>query len=449
MITFSSRSAGRSPSTNARSSEIGCGAGDWHVTAPGLLLPWTRPVYGYLLDPERPRDPRGVRVSEPQAAVVRQIFAWYLEEGASLSSIVNRLFAHGVASPTGKPRWRHTTVRFLLRNPAYTGTLYAARTRTRRAQVRRSALAPVGKRNEGARAPRPREEWVTVGTIPALVTQEQYEFVQQKLAHNRQFAARNNTVHDYLLRALVSCGLCGLAATGRTAGVGYPYYVCAGKRADGARGGSRCRSRLTPAGQLDGLVWEDLCEVIRQPRLIALELERAWGGSWLPAELAARREGLRKARAGLQQQVERLTEAYLGGVLDLGEYERRRREIEGRAEAFASQERELGQQVGRHHELAGMVGGVEDYCRRVSEGLAGASFEQKRRLVELLIDRVIVTEEEAEIRYVIPTSGSGEHARFCHLRTNYLPSDAQKYYGRLEVTPLERGFILFQEYDSR
>jgi site-specific DNA recombinase len=200
---------------------------------------------------------------------------------------------------------------------------------------------------------------------------------------------------------------------------------------------------------LDELVWEDLCAVIRQPRLIALELERAWGGSWLPEELAARRESLRKARTGLQQQVERLTEAYLGGVLDLVEYERRRREIEGRAEAFASQERELVQQVGRRRELAGMVDGVEDYCRRVSEGLAGASFEQKRRLVELLIDRVIVTEEEVEVRYVIPTSASGEHARFCHLRTNYLPSDAQQNDGRLEVTPLERGLILLQEYDSR
>src|ERR671913_164327 len=93
----------------------------------GLLLPWVQPVYGYLLDPEHPRDPRGVRISEAQAAVVRQLFAWYLEEGASLSSIVNRLFEHGVAPPAGRPRWRHTTVRFLLRNPAYTGTLYACR----------------------------------------------------------------------------------------------------------------------------------------------------------------------------------------------------------------------------------------------------------------------------------------------------------------------------------
>jgi len=405
----------------------------------GLLLPWTRPVYGYLLDPERPRDPKGVRLSEAEAAVVRQIFAWYLEDGASLSSIVNRLFAHGVASPSGRARWRHTTVRFLLRNPAYTGVLYAARTRTRRARARRSALEPVGKRDEGGRTLRSREEWVRVGTIPALVTPEQYEFVQQKLARNRQFAARNNTTHDYLLRALVSCGFCGLAATGRTARVGYPYYVCAGKRADGAGGGGRCRSRLTPAGKLDELVWADLCELIRQPQLIALELERAWGGSWLPAELTARRESLRKARVGLQQQVERLTEAYLGGVLDLGEYERRRREIEGRAEAFASQERELVQQVGRRHELAGMVEGVEDYCRRVSEALEGASFEQKRRLIELLIDRVIVTEAEVEIRYVIPTSASGEHARFCHLRTNYLPPDAEKNDCWLVMPPLERG----------
>jgi site-specific DNA recombinase len=127
----------------------------------GLLLPWTQPVYGYLLDPEHPRDPnKGVRVNEAQAAVVRQLFAWYLEDGASLSGIVNRLFEHGVTSPTGKARWRQTTVRFLLRNPAYTGTLYACRTRTRQSLGRRSALQPIGKRHDGSMAPRPREEWV-------------------------------------------------------------------------------------------------------------------------------------------------------------------------------------------------------------------------------------------------------------------------------------------------
>src|SRR5947199_4964743 len=112
--------------------------------------------------------------SEAQAAVVRQLFAWYLEDRGSLSRIVNKLFEHGVVSPTGKPRWRHTTVRFLLRNPAYTGTLYACRARARQSLGRRSALQPIGKRHDGSMTPRPREEWVAAGSIPALVTQEQY-----------------------------------------------------------------------------------------------------------------------------------------------------------------------------------------------------------------------------------------------------------------------------------
>jgi hypothetical protein len=124
----------------------------------------------------------------------------------------------------------------------------------------------------------------------------------------------------------------------------------------------------------------------------------------------------------LEQQLERLTEAYMGGVIRLEEYARRRRELEEKTEAFESQERELGQQTDRRAELSGMVSRVEDYRRRVSEAVAGASFEQKRRLVELLVARVIVTEADVEIRYVIPTRESAEHTRFCHLRTNYLLS---------------------------
>ena len=53
-------------------------------------------------------------------------------------------------------------------------------------------------------------------------------------------------------------------------------------------------------------------------------------------------------------------------------------------------------------------------------GLAGATFEQKRALVELLVDRVIVTDEDVEIRYVVPTSPEGPHYPFCHLRKDYL-----------------------------
>src|ERR1700730_10982474 len=42
-----------------------------------------------------------------------------------------------------------------------------------------------------------------------------------------------------------------------------------------------------------------------------------------------------------------------------------------------------------------------------------------RVLTEPLVDRVVVTGEDVEIRYVIPTSPKSEQIRFCHLRLDY------------------------------
>jgi site-specific DNA recombinase len=110
---------------------------------PGVLLPWTRASYGYRLDPELPRDPAGVRVEEAEAAVLREVFAQYLEPGGSLAGVAKRLFALGVPTPTGKRCWHPNTVRLLLTNPAYTGQVYTGRSRARPEQARWSALRPV------------------------------------------------------------------------------------------------------------------------------------------------------------------------------------------------------------------------------------------------------------------------------------------------------------------
>jgi site-specific DNA recombinase len=127
-----------------------------------------------------------------------------------------------------------------------------------------------------------------------------------------------------------------------------------------------------------------------------------------------------KGQVALERQLERLTEAYLGEVIPLSEYQRRRQDLERREAALAAQERQLRAQSHQHMKLAGIVGSMEDFCRRVRGGLANATFEQRRKLVELLIDRVIVTDEEVEIRYVIPTDPRSEQVRFCHLRSDYL-----------------------------
>ena len=386
----------------------------------GTLLPWTQPPYGYRLDPDRPRDPAGVRLDEAEAAVVRDIFAWYADEGLTIIALVQRLERLGIASPKGRRTWSPSALRGLLTNPTYVGQVFANRTRVGPSEGRRSALLPVGRAGCTHRRTDP-AEWLAVARVPAIVSQARYDLVQERLAYNRRMARRNNRVHPYLLRGLVSCGRCRRGCTGRRPPPAYDYYLCRTKAQLRALvPGERCRARYIPARPLEELVWHDLREVLETPGMVARALERARGGHWLPQELQARRATLRRGRASLAQQLERLTEAYLAGVVPLSEYERRRREAEARLLALERQEQQLTADAERQGEAAKLAAHAEAFCRRVREGLAEADFARKRALIELLVDRVIVTDGAVEIRYVLPTGPDGEREPFCRLRTDYL-----------------------------
>src|SRR3954471_17315519 len=150
--------------------------------------------------------------------------------------------------PNSKPcprvqgRWNVQTLRGILTNPVYTGEVYAGR--LQEACATGATATP--------RRVRPRADWIAVASIPAIVTQEQFERVQDKLAQNRQFARRNNTAHAYLLRALVSCGVCGLACQGRCLPSGYRSYCCRGKlSALHSHRETKCSSRYIPTEQVD------------------------------------------------------------------------------------------------------------------------------------------------------------------------------------------------------
>ena len=182
---------------------------------------------------------------------------------------------------------------------------------------------------------------------------------------------------------------------------------------------TKCPSRYIPTEQVDALVWEDLCRLLNEPKAIRFALERAHGGHWLPQDLQARRQALRRGQASVQQQMERLTEAYLASIVSLEEYRRRRLDLEQKAQSLAAQVQQLEGQVDRQGEVARVGLSMEEFCRRVREGLDQATWEQKRHLIEWLVVRVIVTDGEVEIRYAIPTSPAGEGTRFCQLRADY------------------------------
>ncbi|MDP9309779.1 MAG: recombinase family protein [Chloroflexota bacterium] len=395
----------------------------------GQLLPWSRAPYGYLLDPEHPRDPRGLQINPVTAAIVQQIFAWYTDPRVHLTlyGIAKRLNDDQIPTPRGGAFWAISTLSGMLRSPVYIGTAYSERTHFIPARHRASRTHPVG--GGHGSDPTPVEEWIAV-PVPAIVSQETFDAAQVRLAENQRLSRRNNTVHDYLLRGLVSCGKCLFACMARTVR-SYAYYACQGRR-DVLRAttGERCLARAVRTSLLDAVVWEDLCRILREPGLIRHELNRARGGAWLPQTLQARRKTVTEALKQVRRQQERLLDVYLAAVIEREEFERKRQELVRTQEGLSRQLRQLEAQVQEQMDTANLAAGIEAFCERIQSSLDHLTFAQRRQLVELLIDCVIVSDDTVEIRYVVPTSEKGEGTPFCHLRSDHI----RQGFGRVEVS---------------
>jgi site-specific DNA recombinase len=264
------------------------------------------------------------------------------------------------------------------------------------------------------------ESWIAI-EVPAIIDQATFEAAQARLEQNKQFSRRHNTVHSYLLRSLVWCGHCQRACQGRTDTLGYSYYLCRG-RLERLRGDDRvqCKARYIPVADLDKLVWQDLCQVLREPSLITHELERARAGEWLPQALRARQKTVSDALTQLERQLGRLLDIYLAEIITRAEFERKHHDLSAQQEGLRQQQRQLQAQAQQHLDMVKLSQSITALCERLVPTLDQLEFAQRRQLVELLVDCVIVSDEQVELRYVIPTGPQGETTIFRHLRSDYL-----------------------------
>lgn len=151
------------------------------------------PTFGYVIDKDMQYqlDPR-------TAPVVLEIFTRY-DQGATMKEIMEEMRQKGVTTVRGKKIDLNFMAR-LLKNRKYIGE-YSYR------------------------------NIVTPGGIPAIVPQDLFDRVQQRLAVNRKAPARHKAEDDYLLTTKLFCGTCGAMMVGESGtssskGRKYHYYRC-------------------------------------------------------------------------------------------------------------------------------------------------------------------------------------------------------------------------------
>jgi site-specific DNA recombinase len=159
--------------------------------------------YGYRRIPRGPGGPAHLEIFEPEAAVVRRIFA-ARAAGTTIRQICRQLNAGAVPTPTGsRAVWGTSTINRLLCNEAYIGRVYYNRTET------------VPDRRPGHRSrqvPRPRAEWIAIG-CPAIIAEDTFQAAAQVSYDNAKWSPRRAEPGAWLLRGLVKCGPCGVGTS--------------------------------------------------------------------------------------------------------------------------------------------------------------------------------------------------------------------------------------------
>lgn len=185
-------------------------------------------AYGYQKDPE---DHNHLVVDEEAAAVVRQIFRWFIS-GTSILGIARRLNELGIPNPTAYKKncglhyahstgdgndgfWPDSSVRRILKNQVYTGCLVQGKNRIKSYKLKVSEAIP-------------QDKWLIAPDAHEPIIDREL-FDQAQSLFERDMRASPRTGQVTLLAGLMKCADCGRAMNRKVISQPnreYSYYLC-------------------------------------------------------------------------------------------------------------------------------------------------------------------------------------------------------------------------------
>lgn len=181
-------------------------------------------VYGY----DR-TDAYNLKINEEQAEVIRKIFNWYVYGGIGARRICTKLREMGIKNTKGGDLWQEKTIRRILKNPLYKGTL-------------------ISRKSEGVdfitgerKALLPDEDYIFRKDEYRIINDEEFYAAQRIIEERADFYKSKNpcgrTSAAYPYSTLICCENCGYSYTRRLSrGVEqYAFWKCSGRNAHGSK----------------------------------------------------------------------------------------------------------------------------------------------------------------------------------------------------------------------
>mgnify|MGYP002624459924 CR=1 FL=1 len=213
-------------------------------------------------------------VNPYEAEQVRKIYEWYLA-GESLAGITNRLHEAGYTNRYGSwSSW--SSVRNVLSNETYTGQLHFG-------------------------------DVVVENAHEAIISKEQFDMVQMIHAKRQEKYGTTAFQSKYLLTGMLFCGHCGARYYKRNTGK-YAYYTCysRSKQIPKMVKDPNCKNRNWKADELEPIVEERVRELLRSPWMI----EELMAARKPQAPIPVKNIEIEKRVREIDRQISKLMELY-------------------------------------------------------------------------------------------------------------------------------------------
>ncbi|WP_332236847.1 recombinase family protein [Sporolactobacillus sp. KGMB 08714] len=323
-------------------------------------------------------------VNQTEANTVRRIFRLY-GSGLGYKSIVNRLNTEGYRSKKGNS-FSISTVKTILMNPVYVGVIrYNVRQNWN--EKRRNDINP--------------HPILVKGKHQPIISQEQWDKVKTVMQSRSH---KPNRVHggEHLLTGLIKCPVCGASMVlGRTTNRNkdgskrvIEYYVCGAWKNQGT---SVCHSNGVRIDQADRCVMKKLAQLVNSQRLIhdiVAHLNRDSKEIWQP--LKKEQKQIQDRLDKLEQRKSKDLELYEDNILNKGELAERLAQLNQERAKHQTRLDQITDSLREGSQREVTVSMIQETMKRFSEVFQqSSSREQRKRLLELLIDKITIGEDRA------------------------------------------------------
>ena len=319
-------------------------------------------IFGYDFD-----KATGKYVINPgEAEAVRLIYHLYVDERiGGVDAVTAELERRHVPAPNGLEHWPHSSAHKILQHEHYTGRYFANKTYHKK-------VGP----NKWERIPRPKSEWIEM-TCPAIISRETFDKAQAIRNNNRTYKFWSRYTTHALLLGLAKCKECGsqiYSAHGKRPG--QIYYACS--RLNDAD----CPNRYANAEIVDGLFWQMLTELCKNPFALAAYLRDHARASRSEAGDEGRTKRMRERLQRIRKEKAALLSWFADGLIEQAEATEKLSALKAEAASLSTKLAD-DLAVGRAPVMENTPAEIADVVLKCPE-----EYDAKRRVLLAIVSRI-------------------------------------------------------------